>query len=144
MKQIFITLILALAASAEGPKESLYARLGGRPAVTAVVDGLFTKMLADSRVNTWFRHVEGNAERAAAYKAKLHDFICQAAGGPCKYEGQDMFGAHKGRGVTDAAFGAVVEDLIAVLDDLKVGEKEKGQLLGLLGPVKAAVVEKGR
>jgi len=121
--------------------EPLYTRLGGRPAVTAVVDAFLQRMLADTRVNTWFQHVAANPERATAYKAKLHDFICQAAGGPCKYEGQDMFAAHKGRGVTNEAFAAVVEDLIAVLDQFKVPEKEKSQLLGLLGPVKAAVVQ---
>lgn len=149
MKLKYFALPLALLALSLSPvvaadtrsNEPLYSRLGGRPAVTAVVDAFLNRMLADNRVNTWFQPLAGNPERAAAYKAKLHDFICQAAGGPCKYEGQDMFAAHKGRGVTNEAFAAVVEDLIAVLDQFKVPEKEKSQLLGLLGPVKTAVVQ---
>ena len=44
-------------------------------------------------------------------------------------------------GVTAEAFNSVVEDLVATLDKLKVPEKEKQQLLGLLGPLKAAVVQ---
>lgn len=39
------------------------------------------------------------------------------------------------------AFNAVVEDLVTTLDKLKVHEKEKSQLLGLLGPLQAAVVQ---
>jgi hemoglobin len=39
------------------------------------------------------------------------------------------------------AFNSVVEDLAATLDKLKVPEKERQQLLGLLAPLKAAVVQ---
>jgi hemoglobin len=76
-----------------------------------------------------------------AYKAKLADFVCQATGGPCKYAGTDMVAAHKGRGITAEAFNSVVEDLTATLDKLKVPDKEKQQLLGLLAPLKSAVVQ---
>jgi hemoglobin len=132
---------LAMQAAEAVQKGSLYDRLGGRPAVTAVVNSFLKRMLADDRVNPWFGHLGNNPEHAAAYKAKLHDFICQAAGGPCKYEGKDMFAAHKGRHVTSDAFQAVVEDLVATLDEFKVPEKEKGQLLGLLAPIQTAVVQ---
>jgi hemoglobin len=71
----------------------------------------------------------------------LADFICQGTGGGCKYSGPDMFAAHKGRGITSAAFNAVVEDLVATLDKFKVPEKEKSQLLGILGPMKPAIVQ---
>jgi hemoglobin len=45
-------------------------------------------------------------------------------------------------GVTDAAFGALVEDLVAALDHYKVGKTEKDELLGVLGPMKGDIVEK--
>ena len=128
------------AADADRPS-TLYQRLGGMPAIQAVVDDLVTRILADARVNQWFAHAAADPDRAAAYKAKLGDFICQATGGPCKYAGMDMIAAHKDRGVTAEAFNSVVEDLVATLDKLKVPEKEKQQLLGLLGPLKAAVVQ---
>jgi hemoglobin len=47
-----------------------------------------------------------------------------------------------GMGVTDAAFGALVEDLVAALDHHKVGKVEKDELLAVLGPMKADIVEK--
>jgi truncated hemoglobin YjbI len=58
--------------------------------------------------------------------------------------GQDMnmIAAHQGRGVTVEAFNSVVEDLAATLDKLKVPEKERRRLLGLLAPLKAAIVQR--
>ena len=120
---------------------SLYDRLGGMVAIRAVVDDFVTRILGDNRVNRWFAHASSDPERATAYKAKLADFVCQATGGPCKYAGMDMVAAHKGRGVTAEAFNSVVEDLVATLDKLKVPEKERQQLLGLLAPLKAAIVQ---
>src|SRR5215475_7345523 len=120
---------------------SLYDRLGGMPAIRAVVDDFVGRILADDRVNKWFAHAASDPENAQAYKAKLADFICQGTGGPCKYAGADMLAAHKGRGVTEEAFNAVVGDLVATLDKLKVPEKEKTQLLGILGPMKSAIVQ---
>jgi hypothetical protein len=35
-----------------------------------------------------------------------------------------------------------VQDLIAVLDKLKVPAKEKGEVLALLGPLKTVIVQK--
>jgi hemoglobin len=121
-------------------RASLYQRLGGMPAIRGVVDDLVSRILADQRVNQWFAQAASDPANAAAYKQKLADFLCQGTGGPCQYTGADMVTAHKGRGVTDEAFSAVVEDLVATLDKLKVPEKEKADLLGILGPMKAAVV----
>jgi len=120
---------------------SLYLRLGGMPAVQAVVDELVARIVADERVNKWFAHAAANPEHAAAYKAKLANFVCQATGGPCKYTGLDMVSAHKGRAITAEAFGSVVEDLVATLDKLKVPPAEQKELLGLLAQLKPAVVQ---
>jgi hemoglobin len=130
-----------LGAAEEDKPASLFARLGGMTAVNAVVDDFVARILADERVNKWFAHAASDPENARAYKAKLADFICQGTGGPCKYTGADMISAHRGRGVTEEAFNAVVGDLIATLDKLKVPEKEKSQLLGILGPMKPAIVQ---
>jgi hemoglobin len=127
--------------TAAGQDATLYDRLGGKPAVTAVASGLVDRILKDSRVNAWFARAAASPENTAAYKAKLYDFVCQATGGPCKYTGQDMVTAHRGRKVTSAAFDAVVEDLVAVLDSLRVPAKEKSELLGLLGPLKSSIVQ---
>jgi hemoglobin len=121
--------------------KSLYDRLGGEPAIRAVSGDLVERILADSRVNKWFAHAASSPENTNAYKSTLATFLCQSTGGPCKYTGRDMISAHKGRGITSEAFDAVVQDLVAVLEKFKVPEKEKTQLLQILGPMKASVVQ---
>ena len=122
--------------------KTLYERLGGMPAITAVSNGLVDRILADTRVNAWFAHAAASPAEAARYKASLADFVCQSVGGPCKYAGPDMVTAHKGRKVTSDAFDAVVQDLVAVLDQLKVPAAEKNELLAALGPLKSSIVQK--
>ena len=135
-------LVLATGARAADANRTLYERLGGQPAIQAVASELVDSILADSRVNKWFAHAASSPANAAAYKAKLADFLCQSTQGPCKYQGLDMTAAHKGRGVTGEAFDAVVQDLIAVLDKLKVPAKEKAEVLAMLGPLKNVIVQK--
>jgi hemoglobin len=116
-------------------EKSLYDRLGGKPAITAVVDDFTARVVQDRRINSFFANTD-----ASAFKAKLVDQICEASGGPCKYTGKDMKTAHAGMGVTDAHFNALVEDLVATLDKFKVPEKEKGELLSALGPMRKDIV----
>ena len=128
------------AQAARGSK-SLYDRLGGQPAVDAVASGLVDRILADTRVNKWFAHAASTPENTKAYKAQLSAFICKSVGGPCQYTGMDMVTAHKGRGVTDDAFGAVAENLSKTLDSLKVPEAEKKEVMTLVGSLKPAIVQ---
>ena len=120
---------------------TLYDRLGGMPAIRAVVDDLMVRILGDPRISPWFGRAAADPERAAAYKANLADLVCQATGGPCKYTSLDMVTAHKGRGVTLEGFNSMVDDVEASLDKLKVPSKEKQELLGILAPLKAAIVQ---
>src|SRR5258706_10973069 len=121
----------SLSAETVAKPGSLYERLGGKPAIEAVVDDFVSRILADERVNGWFAHAASKPELELAFKRKLADFVCQGTGGPCAYAGADMITAHKGRGVTEAAFNAVVSDLVATLNKLKVPEKEKTDLLAI-------------
>jgi plastocyanin len=63
-----------------------------------------------------------------------------ATGGPCKYPGQDMDTSHAGMELVDDEFTALVEDLAGALDKFKVPAKEKGELLGALGPLQPQIV----
>ena len=123
-------------------EKSLYERLGGKKAITAVVDEFVGRVAADKRINAFFGQTASDPQRLKAFKGKLVDQICQASGGPCKYMGKDMKAAHMGMGVSGADFDALVEDLVGALDHFKVGPHEKDQLLGALGPMKGDIVEK--
>src|SRR2546427_3880597 len=123
-------------------EKSLYDRLGGKKAITAVVDEFVGRVAADKRINAFFAATASDPARMKKFKGNLVDQICEASGGPCKYKGKDMKSAHMGMGVSGADFDALVEDLVGALDKFKVGETEKQQLLGALGPMKKDIVEK--
>jgi hemoglobin len=110
-------------------EKSLYDRLGKKKAIAAVVDDFVSRVAGDARINKMF-------------KSHLVDQICEASGGPCKYTGKNMKAAHMGMGISGNDFGALVEDLVGALDKFKVGQHEKDQLLGALGPMKGDIVEK--
>lgn len=136
---VVFTATVSVAATME---KSLYDRLGGKQAIVAVVDEFVARVAADKRINGFFKDTAADPNRLAKFKNNLVNQICQATGGPCKYTGKDMKTAHKGMGITDADFNALVEDLSGALDKFKVGAKEKGDLLAALAPLKKDIVEK--
>lgn len=133
-----VAMALAGCASVQSDRmgsKSLYDRLGGKPAITAVVDDFIGTVAADSRINQ--RFAGANIPRL---KTMLVDQICQATGGPCTYTGRSMVDAHRGMGIKETEFNALVEDLVKSLDTFKVGTQEKNELLGALGGMKPQIV----
>ena len=110
---------------------SLYDRLGGKPAITAVVDQFVTNVAADTRINGRFATTD-----IPKLKGHLIDQVCGATGGPCRYTGRDMKTTHAGMRITNDEFNALVQDLVAALDKFNVPAKEKNELLALLAPMK--------
>jgi hemoglobin len=131
---------ISTSVAADTKKKSLYSRLGGKKAIKAVVDQFVTNVANDTRINRFFADAAADPKRLNKLKTNLVDQICQATGGPCKYKGKDMMTAHKGMGITDADFTALVEDLIAALNQFKVGKAEQDELLGALAGMKGQIV----
>jgi hemoglobin len=116
-------------------ERSLYERLGGKDAITAVVEDFVANVAADARINARFAKTN-----IPHLKQMLVDQICQATGGPCTYTGKSMPVAHKGMHITEAEFNALVEDLTRSLDKFKVGDREKTELLTALGGMRGQIV----
>jgi hemoglobin len=121
------------------PPTTLYDRLGGKDGVAGVVDSFTKNLLADPRVSKLFKKSKDNLEH---FKAMFSDQICQAAGGACTYGGKSMKDAHKGMGITDTQFDAVVEDLKLALDEKGISESDKSELFAAIAPTKDDIVEK--
>jgi hemoglobin len=115
---------------------SLYERLGGVDAITAVTRAFDERAGKDDRINQKFART--NLDRLAK---EFVDQLCQDTGGPCTYTGLSMRQSHTDMGVTNGEFDAFMEDLVAVLDDFKVGKVEQDELLGLLRPMREDIVE---
>jgi len=165
-----VTAALAGCAALMEPTPTLYERLTirqpmpggldltlrGRDTIAAIVDDFVANAIANPTIKARFNFKESPRTQAiiakglppalaelqvvSTFKAHLADQICEAAGGPCSYTGRDMKTAHKGMNITDAEWSATVEAFVKALDKRKIPEKEKTELLGLLGPMKKDIV----
>jgi hemoglobin len=131
-----LCLLTAFSVSAFAQQRSLYERLGGKDAISLVVDDFAQNVLADTRINKKFAKSD-----PARLLANLKDFVCMATGGPCKYTGLSMKESHKNMGTTAGEFGALVEDLVKTLNKFKVGDAEQKELLTALAGLKGDIVE---
>jgi len=114
---------------------NLYQRLGGKEAINAVVKDLLAAGLADPRLNPRMSRMDG-----ARCERQLTDLLCSATGGPCQYTGRDMKTAHAGAHVTETEWQAFAENLTKTFDRFNVASRERGELLQLIGPMKADIV----
>lgn len=133
-------IITAACSTTESPTgqgaTSLYDRLGGKSAITTVVDEFVGNVANDVRISGRF-----TTTNISRLKGHLVDQVCSATGGPCTYSGRDMKATHVGMGISTSEFSALVENLVAALDALHVPKTEQKELLGLLGPMQSEIVE---
>jgi hemoglobin len=115
---------------------SLYDRLGGLDAITAVVDSWVAHIAADDRVNATFARSD-----VPRLRKEVTDQLCEVTGGPCTYAGRSMTDTHAGMKVTDGEFDAVMQDLEATFDEVKVPETERKEVRDLLLPLRDEIVE---
>jgi hemoglobin len=125
------------APAAAGGQATLYTRLGGQAGIEAVAGQFVTNITTDSRISHYFVDTD-----VPQFKNNMSKLLAQLTGGPKNYVGRDMKTTHTGLGVSGADFDAVIEDLVKSLDQFKVGEKEKSELLGILSPLRKDIVEK--
>ena len=135
MVSAVVMLLYGCASPMQAATPTLYERLGGQAAITAVVDDFIGNVAADKRINGFFAQTD-----IPRLKRLLVEQICAGTGGPCTYTGRDMRAAHNGMRITDAQFNALVEDLVKSLDKFKVPQREKDELLAVLGPMKPDIV----
>ena len=126
---------------------SLYDRLGGLPAVSAVVDQFITNvvtetMTTNSNLKRTFNPLvqSGDAYRVASLRNHLIDQIGQAAGGPLAYKGKTMQVAHQGMNITDVEFNALITELGKAMTTKGVPAAQQAELVTILSPLKPTIV----
>lgn len=112
-----------------------YAAVGGGAAISSVVDLFYQSVLADPQLAGYFEGTD-----LARLKRHQVQLVSQVMGGPVSYEGADLAEAHRGRGITDADFGRVVEHLIAALAAHSVPEDIVGRVVQALGATQDDIV----
>lgn len=114
---------------------SLYGRIGGKAALTAVVDAFYARVLADAFLAPLFVGTDMRQQRAHQVA-----FLAMALGGPSEYRGQGMRKAHAGRGITVEHFGRVAGHLQATLAWANVGAAESAQIMAAAASLQDDVV----
>jgi len=115
--------------------KTLYVRLGGTGAITAVVAEFMEITAADPRIDMFFMNMD-----AARVAQMMVDQICAGTGGPCEYTGRPMKELHTGMRIRPEHFEAFMDNLARTLDKVGVAEPERSELITIFRSMQADIV----
>jgi hemoglobin len=118
---------------------TLYARLGGYDAITAVADNLLPRLMGDKQLGRFWQHRGQDGIRRE--KQLLIDFLCASAGGPTYYTGRDMLTSHRGMGISASDWQRFLGHLNDTLAHFGLADAEKKDVLAFIDSTKAEIVE---
>ena len=110
-------------------EKSLYERLGGYGAISAVVNNFAKQLFTDPQVGPFFKGMGTDTRRS--FIQKNINLVCNVTGGPCKTITRNAKTVHLGLGITEIEFNIVVHHLVDTLDTFEVPAKEKQELLSI-------------
>ena len=118
-------------------RTTMYEDIGGAPAVAAVVDAFYQRLLHDPDLAEFFA-----GKDMAGLKAHQRALVTVALGGTSEeYNGRMMQPAHAGLGITHDAFDRVLDHLSTVLAEASVPPVTTAKILAILEPLRSDVVE---
>jgi hemoglobin len=120
-------------------EKTLYERLGGYDAVSAVANDLLPRLQGDARLGRFWAH--RGEDGVAREKQLLIDFLCSNAGGPLYYTGRDMKTSHVGMQIDGDDWSAFLGHLDATLGAFQVPDPERGQVVAFIESTRADIVE---
>jgi hemoglobin len=116
---------------------TIYDAIGGEPALVAVVDDFYERVVADPNLAGFFAGVNMNK-----LKGRQVEFFAAALGGPHTYAGAPMRQVHQGRGIGQEHFDLVAGHLVAALDKAGVPEEIINQIVGVIAPLAEDIVSR--
>ena len=120
-------------------KKTLYERLGGYDAISAVANDLLPRLQADSQLARFWQHRGEDGVRRETQL--LIDFLCSSAGGPLYYTGRDMKTSHKGMKISESDWSAFLGHLNATLEAFHVPRAERDEVVAFVQSTKRDIVE---
>jgi hemoglobin len=107
-------------------KESLYERLGGRPAIAAIVDQFYERVLRDLELVVFFGGTGFEKQRK-----HMVAFFIRLLGGPDEYVGQSLREAHRGMGIEERHFVRLVCHLQSSLESAGVELEDLHEIMSV-------------
>ncbi|MFN0111045.1 MAG: group I truncated hemoglobin [Blastocatellia bacterium] len=136
----FVVATAALTLARQSKPKSLYDRLGGYDAISAVVEDFAPKLFNDAKISRFF--VGMSTDTKEQFKQKNKNLVCNVTGGPCQVISRTAKQSHAGLGITEDDFNIVVKHLVDTLNKFKVPDAEQKELLNIIGTLKKDIVEK--
>lgn len=115
-----------------------YERIGGGPAVKAVVDHFYELILADEQLVGFFE--DSDMPQLKRHQALL---ISQVLGGPANYDGRHLREAHDGMDIARDDYLKVVAYLVQALQEAGVAPEIIGRVGDALAATEKDVVAAG-
>jgi len=120
-------------------EQTLYERLGGYDAISAVANDLLPRLQKDQQLGRfWQNRADDGISRE---KQLLIDFLCSSAGGSLYYTGRDMKTSHKGMKISESDWSAFLGHLNDTLDAFQVPQTERAQVIAFIDSTKSDIVE---
>jgi hemoglobin len=121
-------------------KKTLYERLGGYDAITAVANDLLPRLNADSQLGRFWSH-RGGEDGVKREKQLLIDFLCASTGGPMYYRGRNMVLTHRGMRISESDWNMFLGHAAATLAKFQVPEAEQQEVVAHVQSLKEEIVE---
>jgi len=118
---------------------TLYERLGGYDAVTAVANNLLPRLVADEQLGRFWQHRGDDGIQRE--KQLLIDFLCHSAGGPVYYTGRNMRTTHQGMQISEADWTRFIGHVRDTLAHFNLAEAETSDVLSFIESTKDEVVD---
>ena len=119
---------------------SLYERLGGYDAISAVASDLLPRLQSDPQLGRFWAHRGTDGLRRE--KQLLIDFQCANSGGPLYYTGRDMLTTHAGMGITESDWTVFLLHAAATLNKFEVPAAEQQEIVEFVLSLKGDIVNR--
>jgi hemoglobin len=113
-----------------------YDSVGGGPAVSAVVNDFYERVLRDAQLAPYFQGID-----LARLKRHQVLLISQVLGGPADYEGRRLDQAHAGLGISHDDLAAVANHLVAAMREAGVPEDILLRAIAVVASTEPDIVE---
>ena len=119
--------------------DTLYQRLGGYDAISAVADNLLPRLMADEALGRFWDH--RGTDGIVREKQLLIDMLCNVAGGPVYYTGRDMKTTHAGMRISESDWSRFLDHVHDTLNHFEVPATEQAEVVGFIESTKSQIVE---
>jgi len=117
-------------------EQSLFEKYGGFATIHKVVEHFYDGVLDNDVLSPYFEDVD--MSQLIDHQTR---FFASAMGGPASFDDNHLEKMHRGRGITEEAWDAVVGVLLETLNAFNVEEGDIQLIAGAVGSKKPLIVE---